>query len=195
MSITNLPFEIFGLFVEFGENKIEKRKIYYFLVISIKEFGLKSLDKKISEKYYEKLSLKQFQFIKAIKSKINPYTKPIDIVSTFLNNMEGNNIEEKINFVINMYEYLTLTKDGLSLLNHVKFRDMAILKFIEDCSNSDIFFAKIFYPNFLIREEYSDVICRLLQIDDRLLYKIQKSKFDNEMESEDFEDLGISVPE
>jgi hypothetical protein len=183
MFIVNLPLEIFDLFIEFGENKIEKRKIYYSLIISIKEFGLKSLDKKISEKYYEKLSLKKFQFVESIKNEINYGTTPHSVVRIFVSSVENFSKNGKhdlaADLAINLYEYLTLTKEGLNILNNmVGFGDTVVAKFIENC-NSEMFFYKIFLLQktyFLVQKEYNDTICKLLQIDNYFLDKIAKNK-------------------
>src|SRR5579862_937277 len=155
MSIVNLPFEIFDLFIVSGENKIEKRKIYYILIFSIKQFGLKTLNKEIFKKYYEKLSFKQFQFMESVKNEISPGKTPNRIVHIFGDMLTTAVINHKkelaANFAINMYEYLTLTKDGLDLVSkNNKFEDTILEKFLDFCGD-DIFFNKIFTPCFSLK--------------------------------------------
>lgn len=189
--ITNLPLEIYELFINCQSNKIHKRKVYYFLMVGIKDFGARLSDKN-KEIYYSILSLKQFQIEETLQINYNlNIENDIEIVKCNITHILGIFTQtrgkvNKLKIMKNLFEYLTLTKEGINFVNlNPKFKGTFIAKFIEMCDVENIFLELFFdvkrYSDGLgisqlcVNKKHSDVIIRFIEFDKNILNNVNET--------------------
>lgn len=124
-----LPIDIYEIIVSYGQTKIEKRKFYYLLAVTIKSFGIESTKKRFSNQYKKIIGIQPFV---PLINEMDRYMaqSPSEIISEYTTRTLTEKGNPSAKLVVNMYEYITLTKDGRDMMiNNQEMLKNFVLKF------------------------------------------------------------------
>lgn len=125
-----LPIDVCEIILSYGgETKIEKRKFYHLLTKIIRSFGIESIKIRFSNKYKKIIGIRSFI---PLANEMDRYMRqyPSEIISEYTNRMLEEKGERLVKITINMFEYITLTKDGRDMMiNNKVMLEGFVLKF------------------------------------------------------------------
>lgn len=111
IQLARLPIDIYVLIISYCGTKIQRRKLYYSLALTVRTFAVESLKKRFSIELKKTLTLSTFT---PVSDELNCYVmvqSTSEVIAEY--NLQTGNINSfDSSVLLNMYEYITLTKSA-----------------------------------------------------------------------------------